>query len=123
MKVNSYNFENPIEAKILLLLGLCGGDLNEFSFESRNNLYGKDEKRRILHWDYKPIDKSALDYVKTILFWEDNYIVEFKPTMEESVLNRALWSYEIRLYKKDLVELNSEDDKEMFKLQKDKGFK
>ena len=122
MKVNSYNLENPLEAKMLLLLGLCGGELDEFSFESRNNLYGKDEKRRILHWDYKPIDNSVFDYIKTILLWEDNYFVEFKPIMEESVI-RVLWSYEIRLYKKDLVELNSEDEKEMFKLQKDKGFK
>ena len=97
MKINSYNIENPIEAKILLMLGLCGAKPSEFSFETHNSLYGTDKKTRVIHWDYEPIDKSALDYVKTILYWNDNCVVEFKPVLKENLINKALWLYEVRI--------------------------
>ena len=86
----SKDHETPLQAKITLLLALCGADPSDIKFFS-------DGDDLFLEWKLRQIDERSLDYVRTVFYWEDNRIVKFIPMPWEYINNNNVdWTYIIR---------------------------
>jgi len=70
----SYDHKTPVEAKILLLLGICGADPSDIELSTSHY---EGDRIRILNYRFKQIHKDILDYITTIFLWEDDLVVEF----------------------------------------------
>ena len=91
----SYDHETPVEAKIMLLFGICGGDPSDIELTT-DEFDGSSV--RMLSYRNERINKDVLDYVRTILLWEDKKLVEF---IEISKVSFQSSKYRYRILEKD----------------------
>tara|TARA_R100000664_G_C2753606_1_gene141033 strand:+ start:1436 stop:1741 length:306 start_codon:yes stop_codon:yes gene_type:complete len=91
----SYNHKTPVEAKIMLLFGICGGDPSDIELTT-DEFDGSSV--RMLSYKNERINKDVLDYVRTILLWEDKKLVEF---IEISKVSFQSSKYRYRILEKD----------------------
>jgi len=83
--LNSYNHKTPEEAKVLLLLAICGAKPSEFKY----NQWG--DNRALMWGTGKRIKKDVRDYVKMVFVGEHNQVLTFKEFVYQeplSLLNR-----------------------------------
>ena len=83
----SYNHKTPIEAKIMLLLGMCGAMPSEFSYHNWGD-------NRTLRWRKgKRIPKHIRDYVKMVFVAEHNRVIRFAEFSYRNRLDRRCYRY------------------------------
>ena len=83
--IDRYGHKTPEEAKVLLLLAICGAKPSEFKYDEWGD-------NRILMWGTgKRIHKEVRDYVRMVFVGEHNQVLTFKEFVYQepiSLLNR-----------------------------------
>ena len=99
MVTYTYNHKSPVEAKILLLLGMCGAKPSEFMYDDRGDT-------RTLKWGKgKRIHKKIRDYVRMVFVREDQQILRFAEFYHRNQHNRRIYRYIIEPTEKINLEL------------------
>ena len=87
MVMYTHDHKTPLEAKILLLLGMCGARASEFSYH-----YWGDN--RTLRWKQgKRINKEVRDYVKMVFVGEHNQVLKFAEFMYRDRFHKRCYRY------------------------------
>lgn len=83
----THSHKSPVEAKVMLLLGICGARPCEFEYEDWGD-------NRIVKWKYgKRIPKSARDYVRMVFVGEHNQVLRFAEFRDENVFGEYIYRY------------------------------
>ena len=87
MVTYTHNHKSPVEAKIMLLLGMCGVRASEFSYDD----WGEN---RTLQWkEGKRINKKVRDYVRMVFVAEHNQTLKFSEFRYENALGGMVYKY------------------------------
>ena len=83
----THNHKTPIEAKVMLLLGMCGARPCEFKYEDWGD-------NRTLRWsEGKRIGKDVRDYVKMVFVGEHDQVLRFAEFRNENVFGDYIYRY------------------------------
>ena len=95
----THSHKSPVEAKILLLLGMCEVKPSEFKYE-----YWGDN--RTLKWGKgKRIQKNIIDYVKMVFVGEHKQALKFAEFCYRDEYNKRIYKYIISPTEKINLEL------------------
>ena len=87
MVTYTHNHKSPIEAKIMLLLGMCGARASEFSYDDWGD-------NRTLQWkEGRRINKKVRDYVRMVFVAEHDQPLKFSEFKYENALGGRIYKY------------------------------
>ena len=83
----THNHKTPLEAKVMLLLGICGARPSEFSYHNWGD-------NRTLRWkEGKRISKGVRDYVRMVFVGEHDQVLRFAEFMYRDRLDKRCYKY------------------------------
>ena len=83
----THNHKTPLEAKVMLLLGMCGARPSEFSYHNWGD-------NRTLRWkEGKRIGKDVRDYVKMVFVGEHDQVIEIREFVQKNQFNKRTYRY------------------------------
>jgi len=83
----SYKHKNPVEAKILLLLGICGARIWDCEYD----YWGEN---RILRWKKgQRLGKDVLDYIRMVFVGEHDQVIEIREFVQKNQFNKRTYRY------------------------------